>query len=204
MASASFEQTVASLRTKHNEWDAAWRQRHVEADQEVLYHYTDARGLLGIVQSRQLWASNAAFLNDSTEVTYIREVLAEVAEEFRDEHAVTADIREYAASAFAGTDRFSATEGRTASVISILEGAPTMASGVLDVYVSCFCAYGDLLSQWRGYPSSGGGYALRAAPREHQAWRRSSTPCHLRRGDAATALARAASADRGRRGFCRS
>ena len=80
MASASIEQIVRSLRTKHDEWDTAWRQRHVEADNEVIYHYTDAHGLLGIVQGRQLWASNAAFLNDSTELTYIREVLAEVAE----------------------------------------------------------------------------------------------------------------------------
>ena len=161
---ASYEQILASLRARYEEWDAAWKKRHIEADDEVLYHYTDAQGFLGIVQSRQLWASNAAFLNDSTEVTYIRGVLAEVAEQFRDEHAVTADVREYAASAFAGTGRFSPTEGRTASVISILEGAPTMAGGVFDVYVSCFCAWGDLLSQWRGYPSSGGGYALGLRP----------------------------------------
>jgi hypothetical protein len=161
---ASNEQIIAALRTDHDEWDAAWRQRHVEADREALYHYTDARGLLGIVQSRQLWASNAAFLNDSTEVTYIRGVLAGVAEQFQDEYGVTADIREYAASAVAGTDRFSPTERQTASVISILESAPTMAGGVFDVYVSCFCAWGDLLSQWRGYPLSGGGYALGLRP----------------------------------------
>jgi hypothetical protein len=161
---ASYEEILAALRAKHDEWEAAWQLRHVEADQEVLYHYTDAQGLLGIVQGRQLWASNAAFLNDSTELTYIRGVLAEVAEQFRDEHAVTADIREYAASAFAGTGRFSPTEGRTASVISILEDAPMMASGILDVYVSCFCSWGDLLSQWRGYPSNGGGYALGLRP----------------------------------------
>jgi hypothetical protein len=161
---ASYEQILASLGAKYDEWDAAWRRRHVEADHKVLYHYTDARGLLGIVHSQQLWASNAAFLNDSTEVTYIRGVLAEVAEQFRDEHVVTADIREYAVSAFAGTGRFSPTEGRTASVISILEDALTMTGGVFDVYVSCFCEWGDLLSQWRGYPSSGGGYALGMRP----------------------------------------
>jgi hypothetical protein len=164
MASASLEQVVSSLRTKHDEWDAAWQQRHVQADQELLYHYTDARGLLGIVQSLQLWASNAAFLNDATELTYIREVLAEVAEQLRDEYGVTAGTREYAASAMAGTDRFSAEESQTASAISLLAGAPTMTGGIFDVYVSCFCAWGDLLSQWRGYPSTGGGYALGLRP----------------------------------------
>jgi DUF2971 family protein len=161
---ASNEQIHASLRAKYDEWDAAWQQRHVEADEQVLYHYTDAQGLLGIVQSQQLWASNAAFLNDSTEVTYIRGVLAEVAEEFRDEHAVTATSREYAVDSIAGTGRFPPTEARTASVISILEAAPTIAGRVFDVYVSCFCEWGDLLSQWRGYPSSGGGYALGLRP----------------------------------------
>jgi Protein of unknown function (DUF2971) len=161
---APYEELLASLRTKHDTWDATWREQHVEADHHVLYHYTDAQGLLGIVQSQQLWASNAAFLNDSTELTYIRGVLAEVAKEFRDEYGVTARIREYAASAVAGTGRFSPTEGQTASVISILESAPTMAGSVFDVYVSCFCSHGDLLSQWRGYPSSGGGYALGLRP----------------------------------------
>jgi hypothetical protein len=31
---------------------------------------------------------------------------------------------------------------------------------LFDFYVACFCERGDLLSQWRGYGASGGGYAL--------------------------------------------
>jgi hypothetical protein len=93
-------------------------------------------------------------------VVYVRDVLAEVAQELRVKYDVTADIRSYAADAMAGTGRWSARERRTASVIGILEGGPSFATAVLDVYVSCFCSNGDLLSQWRGYPSSGGGYAL--------------------------------------------
>lgn len=132
----------------------------MEAGQEILYHYTDARGLLGIVQSGQLWASNAAFLNDSTEVVYMRDVLADVAQEFRKKYQVDAEIRDYAADAYAGTGRFSDAQRRTASMISILEMAPTFPGGLFDVYVSCFCSNGDLLSHWRGYPSTGGGYAV--------------------------------------------
>lgn len=155
-----YEELLASLQTAHDQWEAAWRQRHVNAGPEILYHYTDARGLLGIVQSGQLWASSAAFLNDSTEMVYMRDVLAEVAQEFREKYEVEAEIRDYAADAYAGTGRFSDAQRRTASVISVLEMAPTFPGGLFDVYVSCFCSDDDLLSQWRGYPSSGGGYAV--------------------------------------------
>jgi hypothetical protein len=34
-------------------------------------------------------------------------------------------------------------------------------------FVSCFCKEGDLLSQWRGYGSSGGGYAVGIRPCQH-------------------------------------
>jgi hypothetical protein len=159
MAFGSHEQFIASLNVAYERWQEAWQQRHGEAD-EVLYHYTDAAGLLGIVQKQRLWASNAAFLNDSTEVVYIRDMLAEVAQELRAEYNVTATSREYAADAMAGTGRYSVRERRTSSVIGILESGPSLWSANLDAYVSCFCSKGDLLSQWRGYPSSGGGYAL--------------------------------------------
>jgi hypothetical protein len=160
MAAAFYEQFLESLKAAYQEWENAWQQRHVEADQQVVYHYTNAAGCLGIVKHQQLWASNAAFLNDSTEVVYIRDVLAEVAEELRAKYEVMADMLAYNADAMAGTGRWSARERRTASIIGILESGPGLATAILDVYVSCFCSNGDLLSQWRGYPSSGGGYAL--------------------------------------------
>ncbi len=47
----------------------------------VLYHYTDAEGLLGIVRSRQLWFSHPAFMNDPSERLYVRELVGEVADE---------------------------------------------------------------------------------------------------------------------------
>jgi hypothetical protein len=40
----------------------------VRIAREPIYHYTDASGLLGIVQERKLWASEAAGLNDRAEV----------------------------------------------------------------------------------------------------------------------------------------
>jgi adenosylmethionine-8-amino-7-oxononanoate aminotransferase len=36
----------------------------------VLYHYTSQAGLLGIINSKVLWASNIFYLNDTTEFAY--------------------------------------------------------------------------------------------------------------------------------------
>jgi hypothetical protein len=39
---------------------------------ELVYHYTDAAGLLGIISSGTLWATDIEFLNDAQELTYAR------------------------------------------------------------------------------------------------------------------------------------
>jgi hypothetical protein len=33
----------------------------------LLYHYTDQKGLLGILESKQLWATHYRYLNDTSE-----------------------------------------------------------------------------------------------------------------------------------------
>jgi len=38
----------------------------------MLWHYTDASGLMGIVEHERLWATQTSFLNDSTELEYGR------------------------------------------------------------------------------------------------------------------------------------
>jgi hypothetical protein len=37
---------------------------------ERLFHYTDSQGFVGIATSQRVWASNADFLNDSSEPAY--------------------------------------------------------------------------------------------------------------------------------------
>src|ERR1039458_2675682 len=44
----------------------------------LIYHYTTADGLKGIIEKNELWASSAYFLNDSAEITYGYGVLKEV------------------------------------------------------------------------------------------------------------------------------
>jgi len=134
--SESINALVEAWAQKNRIWEREWDARHTVGP-GVLYHYTDAAGVLGIVQRRELWASNAAFLNDSTELIYVRGVLREVLEEFEagDEHS-----------------RAVARYGHV-----MLRG---LSEWLYDVYVACFCENGDLLSQWRGYPRAGGGYSL--------------------------------------------
>ena len=42
---------------------------------KVLYHYTSAIGLLGIVEKRRLWATESNFLNDPSEISYAATVV---------------------------------------------------------------------------------------------------------------------------------
>jgi hypothetical protein len=95
---------------------------------EVVYHYTDTAGLLGIVRSGTLWATDYRFLNDSSEVSYIFRLAAEVV---RDE--------------FVG--HYSGLAG------AFLDFAATASPPYSDVpyYLCCFSALDNSLSQWRAY-----------------------------------------------------
>jgi hypothetical protein len=48
-------------------FSAAFTLHMVQPPPETLYHYTTQDGLLGIIQSRSLWATNVSYMNDSTE-----------------------------------------------------------------------------------------------------------------------------------------
>jgi Protein of unknown function (DUF2971) len=137
------------------DWYAAWGSRHEKVPRE-LYHYTAAAGVAGIVTSQCLWASNARFLNDTTELVYAREVLRKV----------MADLAEaYPAESLAV---FFERGGQLLDDVDVM----------FDAYVACFCEQADLLSQWRGYPGAGGGYAIGFDTRF---WRRSLEEAFLRR-----------------------
>src|SRR5262245_58864537 len=43
--------------------------------QRTLYHYTSLGGLVGIVESKSIWATHISYLNDAAEVRYAIELL---------------------------------------------------------------------------------------------------------------------------------
>jgi len=120
-----------------SQWTADWDNVHRDPP-VVLHYYTTAGGLEGIIRSQRLHASHASYLNDATELTYARSVIQDV-------------LREESVQARGEASRRFLRDWQT-----LLESTPTEP----DVWVVCFCTEEDLLSQWRGYAGSTGGYAV--------------------------------------------
>ena len=120
-------------------------------DPDVLFHYTSAVGLIGIVQDEVLWATDAEFLSDAQELRFGREDLRRALLERADELCPP------------GSDEGSSDGSRATVMRSAADhlkpGGPFLRKQEHVVYVACFCEDGDLLSQWRGYGSPGG-YAI--------------------------------------------
>jgi hypothetical protein len=105
---------------------------------EVLYHYTSAEGLSGILKQRQVWATVSTYLNDSREylhaVRIIRDLIIDRLKSTQTDNLAA----DFCASL---ENRLSHNDGRQICVFSLSER-------------------GDLLSQWRGYCPMSGGYSL--------------------------------------------
>ena len=102
----------------------------------VLYHYTSMNGLLGIVHSGKIWASDSRYLNDATDSIYLTTVL-----------------KRYVAKRIVSTS--GADKEAYEELLAELE-KPTE----FDVFVASFSANGDLLSQWRAYCQGGIGFSI--------------------------------------------
>jgi hypothetical protein len=101
---------------------------------ELLHHYTDHDGLIGIIESGALWATHIGCLNDETEIRYVRDLMGALAERLRQEFA----------------DDWAA--GVVCDAVAALASSGTSP----DTFVTSLCDDGDNLSQWRGY----GTYAI--------------------------------------------
>lgn len=106
---------------------------------ELLYHYTTASGLLGILEKKALWATDVGYLNDYMEVELSIDELID---------ALGADYSSREDADPAGA----ALRSAEASLVDHRGG------GRFGPFVASFCESGDQLSQWRGYGR--GGYAL--------------------------------------------
>jgi hypothetical protein len=130
-----------------------------------LMHYTSLDGLKGIIESDCLWATDASFLNDSSEIAHYFDTRLEV--------LISSEVREFAieqarhpaklASMIrdGGIDALVADEARKWSAairratLSVNRPFVLSLSGPSDQRVK----QSGLLSQWRGYGGDGG-YAL--------------------------------------------
>lgn len=116
----------------------------------TLFHYTDAGGLLGILDSQRLWATHAFYLNDATEISHTHGLVEEIYHDLIEQD----DPYDKAES------------GRNFALWTYRDFLHRLSYKTMrvkpnpDVYVVCFCRKDDLLSQWRGYGNRGSGYAI--------------------------------------------
>jgi hypothetical protein len=135
-----------------------------EARQDALFHYTTATGLIGILQSRQLWHTAYFCANDESELVTGKGILEPI-------------FRYHTHELIKKNDRlFRIFSGRGVHISHYADGFENhlthFALGSLCPYITCFCKptssedFGHgLLSQWRGYGADGG-YALQFSRRK--------------------------------------
>lgn len=111
-----------------------WLRKH-DRDQ-VLYHYTSAKGLKGILDNRSFWCTDVNFVNDALEIKYGRKIIKERLDSYLK----------------------SETDQNVQLALRIL--AEFTGNNIYDTYIACFSESGDILSQWNNYANKGLGYNL--------------------------------------------
>jgi hypothetical protein len=113
---------------------------HIPPTPAVLYHYTTAAGLLGIVSSRYFRGTNYSFMNDASEFKY----------------GVDMTLKRFEAEA-RNRDK-----NDPISLIAGVAGEIWMErqASLAQSYVACFTEARDDLAQWRGYGGSADRYCL--------------------------------------------
>lgn len=128
-----------------------------------LFHYTDANGLIGIIQSQSLFATHADFLNDSTECRSILAVLLPRLENELRELAPKL-IKQGILHPSIQTDYGETIYRQEAD--NMLRAMVQAANNTAPFFITSFCIHDPgtqsyehgLLSQWRGYAR--GGFAI--------------------------------------------
>lgn len=113
-------------------------------EEDLLYHYTDSAGLIGIITSSTLWATNAAFLNDTQEMRYGAELIAKAIERER--------VLRFRNSIGGLTDT---ALRRAVQIVTYLEERYLQSRVSYGPYIACFSRNRDDLGQWRGYAQAG-------------------------------------------------
>lgn len=94
----------------------------------MLYHYTDVAGLIGILSSSSLWATNLRFMNDAEELAHSWKLMLDVLREAKNRAKSPAQVE---------------------LIEEIERAARSTWTGYPDLYATSFTENGDLLSQWR-------------------------------------------------------
>jgi hypothetical protein len=103
----------------------------------VLFHYTGQRGLLGIVERAELWATKIQYMNDATEF------------------GLALGLARQHLEAIINSTHHAGEKSAAVALLASLNGIED-----INLFAACFCEGADLLSQWRGYAGGDHGYAI--------------------------------------------
>lgn len=109
----------------------------------VKAHYTSQNGMLGILKSQSIWATNIKYVNDENEFDHALRLIEEIIPTAK----IDEQHRDY--------ELYQEFQMGIEQRLSRLDTAKTE-----NVYTFSFSNEGDLLSQWRGYCADGSGYCL--------------------------------------------
>ena len=127
------------IRDAIKSFNGSWLPRHGSECDFILYHYTEPKGITGILRNRAMWLTHTSALNDPSELNYGKEVISNELDEARDLEK-NSIIRNLLYLLSKNLNRFD----------TIL----------YEVYITCFCLDPNLVSQWRCYSNQGCGYNI--------------------------------------------
>ena len=112
--------------------------------QNVVWHYTNGSGFLGILQSSKLYASQVAALNDAKETEYATDLFKQAINQLIGEKKGDVDAVNF-----------------LTSVLDFVKDEPDNPTrGISKFFVTCFSADGDDVNQWMKYARGDGRYAI--------------------------------------------
>lgn len=141
--STEFERVCALI------WDKIKNDLEVEqnlySSDQVLYHYTDAKGLRGIIENESFWFTDYRHLNDPTELHHGVNIAVEMIKNLpQPRNAPTGEFLE---------------------LLADLLRKENFNSDYLDVLTCSFSSTRDDLGQWRAYGDDGRGFAIGLSPK---------------------------------------
>jgi hypothetical protein len=107
---------------------------------DVLYHYTTLDAFRQILTYRKLWGTHLRYLNDRSEWLHLWDLLKAKVLEIPAPDAASVQIRH--------------------EMVGKIERYVEAQGPQENIFVTCFCKCGDLLSQWRGYGAGTDGISI--------------------------------------------
>lgn len=138
----------------------------------ILYHYTSQKGLLGIIKSKEIWATDIFYLNDTMEFKYAVDLTSKILKEYLDSHTDTYRnmlLDELTEGNLSDTSALNDSHESPPKKLNINELEFKMIDNLFKVirgfeqfhfFVFSLSEKGDLLSQWRGYCPQDNGYSI--------------------------------------------